>query len=378
MNTCSCGTLIDARYKQCPRCEAVRVLGVGADATEAEIRSAYRLLTKAWSPENFKDDQKLKEAAEDKLKNITTAFYFLTSTSSERYHEDRPCYVPESNAAQTRSTVAESAPGDASANNEAPVLNPNAFSLLPSGEGIKMFAKFLPKPKTFLKIAALALVLFIGISIWAGLRSLEPGAAQAANVRASNLRGGANAHEESLLDVIKKDLQSLDPREPAQEQETDSKTDQSAPRNVTHAQTGKTHTTASNVQPAANIISSYITVGSTRDEVLAQQGTPTAASEDKLVYGKSELYFKEGFVVGWRIDPGSSQIRVKIVPQYTINPSPEYFTVGSSKDIVLAVQGTPTTLTENTWQYGGSEVDFRNNRVDSWKSSPASIPLKTR
>jgi hypothetical protein len=112
--------------------------------------------------------------------------------------------------------------------------------------------------------------------------------------------------------------------------------------------------------------------------VLAQQGTPTAASEEKLVYGKSELYLKDGFVAGWRIDRASSPIRVKLWPQYTINPSPECFTIGSSKDIVLVVQGTPTAFTGDKYEYGGSEVYFRDNKVVSWKSDPASIVLKAR
>ncbi|MGA3009234.1 MAG: DnaJ domain-containing protein [Terracidiphilus sp.] len=378
MNTCSCGTLIDARFKQCSRCEAVQVLGVKTDATEAEIRSAHHLLAKAWNPENFKDDEKSKEAAEEKLKNVDIAFYFLTSTSMERSKEDRPCYLAECKAAETKLTNAESASGTASGNNEASALNPNAFSLLPAGEGIKIFAKFLPKPKNLLKIAALVLFLFIGISIWAGLKNIDPGAAQAANVKASNLRGGANAPEESWLDVIKKDLESLDPRQSAQEQETDPKTGQPALKNVKNGQTAKARIAAPTAPIAARVVSSYFTVGSSKDEVLAQQGSPTVASEDKLVYGKSELYLKNGVVVGWRIDPVSSPIRVRLSPQYTINPSPEYFTVGSSRDIVLAVQGTPTTLTEDTWKYGGSEVEFRNNRVDSWKDDPASIPLKAR
>ena len=378
VNYCSCGILVDARYIQCPRCEATQVLGVQTDAPEKEIRSAYRLLAKAWSPENFLDDQKLKEAAEEKLKNVTTAFYFLTSTSSERYHEERPCYVACCKAPEGQSADGGSACGDAAANNQVPALNPNAFSLLPSEEGIKTFVKILPKLKTLLKIAALVLVLFIGISIWAGLKALDPGAAQAANVKASDLRGGANAPEESLLDEIKKDLQSLDPRESAQEQETDPKTDQPAAQNVTSGQKAKTHATARIAPPTAGIISSYIAVGSTRDEVLAQQGAPTAASEDKLVYGKSELYLKDGFVVGWRIDPDSSPIRVKLWPQYTINPSPEYFTIGSSRDIVLAVQGTPTAFAEDKCEYGGSEVYFRDNKVVGWKNDSASIPLRAR
>jgi hypothetical protein len=90
------------------------------------------------------------------------------------------------------------------------------------------------------------------------------------------------------------------------------------------------------------------------------------------------LYLKRGFVVGWQIDPVSSPIRVKLWPQYTINPSPEYFTIGSSRDIVLAVQGTPTAFTDDKCEYGGSEVYFRDNKVVSWKSDPASIPLRAR
>lgn len=376
MNNCSCGTLIDSRYMQCPRCEAVRVLGVETNATEMEIRSAYHLLAKAWDPENFKDDQKSKEAAEIKLKNVNTAFYFLTSISMELSRDERPSYVAQSKAPEGSSTDAESAPSGAAANSQAPVLNPNAFSLLPSGEGIKTFAEILPKLKMALKIAALVFALFMGRSIWTVIKAHNPGSAQAAIDNVSHLRGGVKAHKETLLDEIKKDLQSLDPRE--SEQAADPQTVQPASPNANGVQTEKIHSTARNAQPVAGIVKPYVTVGFTREEVLAQQGTPTAASEDKLVYGKSELYLKRGFVVGWRIDPVSSPIRVKLWPQYTINPSPEYFTIGSSRDIVLAVQGTPTAFTDDKCEYGGSEVYFRDNKVVSWKSDPASIPLRAR
>ncbi len=376
MNTCSCGTLIDAGYKQCPRCDAEQILGVETNATEKEVRSAFRLLAKAWNPENFKDDQKLKEAAESKLKDVNTAFYFLTATSSERCLDERPCYVSQGKAAEGQSTDAASAPGDASANNEAPALNPNAFSLLPSGDGIKTFVKILPKPRTLLKIAALVFAIFLGGSIWTVIRAHNPLSAQAANVKVSNLRGAPKASEDTLLDEIEKDLQSLDPRESAQS--TDPQTDQPAARNMNRAQKGKTHTTGQKDQAAICIVRPYVTLGATRDEVLAEQGTPTASSEDTLVYGKSELYFKNGAVAGWRIDPGSSQIRVKIVPQYTINPSPENFSVGSSRDTVLAVQGTPTAFTEDKCEYGGSVIYFSNNKVVGWKNDPASTPLRAR
>jgi len=376
MNTCSCGILVEAKYKQCPRCEATQVLGVKADATEKDVRSAYHLLAKAWAPENFKDDQKLKEAAENKLKNVETAFYFLTSTSMELNRDERPSYVAQSNPLDGVSVDARSALSGVAANSQESALNPNAFSLLPSGEGIKTFAKIWPKLRIPLEITALAFALFMSGYLWTVIKAHNPGTAQAAIDTVSHLRGGVKARKETLLDEIKKDLQSLDPRE--SEQTADPQTVQPASQNVNPVQTGKIHPAARNAQSAAGIVKPYLTVGSTREEVLAQQGTPTAASEDKLVYGKSELYLKDGFVAGWRIDRASSPIRVKLWPQYTINPSPEYFTIGSSKDIVLVVQGTPTAFTGDKYEYGGSEVYFRDNKVVSWKSDPASIALKAR
>ncbi|MCX5815941.1 MAG: DnaJ domain-containing protein [Proteobacteria bacterium] len=53
----------------------------------------------------------------------------------------------------------------------------------------------------------------------------------------------------------------------------------------------------------------------------------------------------------------------------------EFFTVGSTKDEVLAVQGTPTRISGNRWNYGFSYVDFENERVIKWYSSEHD-PLK--
>jgi hypothetical protein len=126
------------------------------------------------------------------------------------------------------------------------------------------------------------------------------------------------------------------------------------------------------------VLKSYLTVGSTRDEVITQQGTPTASYEDKLVYGKSELYLKDNAVIGWRIDPVASPIRVKIWPQASVDPDLEFFTIGSSRDEVLVVQGTPTEFTYDQFEYGTSVVYFQNNRVIRWKNDPASIPLRVK
>jgi hypothetical protein len=61
-----------------------------------------------------------------------------------------------------------------------------------------------------------------------------------------------------------------------------------------------------------------------------------------------------------------------------VDTSQDYFTVDSTKDDVLVVQGTPTAFSTDKFEYGGSEVYFHNNRVVRWKNDLASIPLKVK
>jgi outer membrane protein assembly factor BamE (lipoprotein component of BamABCDE complex) len=118
----------------------------------------------------------------------------------------------------------------------------------------------------------------------------------------------------------------------------------------------------------------YFTVGSTKDEVLATQGTPTSFSTNQWDYGLSSVNFQDGKVTSWHILP-SNPLRVRML--YSISPiqSRGYFTVGSTRDDVLAVQGTPTAFTASQWSYGLSSVSFRNGKVASWSVVPG-YPLK--
>ena len=68
---------------------------------------------------------------------------------------------------------------------------------------------------------------------------------------------------------------------------------------------------------------------------------------------------------------------MKVLPSGPVEGNRDYFTVGSSKDKVLVVQGTPTSLTDTEWGYGPSSVYFRNGRVVSWVNYP-DTPLKAR
>jgi curved DNA-binding protein CbpA len=334
---------------------------VATDATENEIKAAYRLLVKVWHPDRFPGDPKLREAAENKLKEINSAFVFLTSPAAKRGPRQQP-----SHASAYAAHPASPPPAATETGKTPPVEIPG---------WIPPF-RLWPTIKFFFKVAMLAVAILMGRYLWIAFDLQNSAGDEVTSVYKSgkdNLLQGLEAPKRRFLDAMERDLQRFEWFRSSSESDP-----QPAPISAENQQPKKSRATTHPIQAAHPAIRSYLTVGSTRDEVLAQQGTPAASSEDKLVYGKSEIYLKDNLVIGWRIDPDSSPIRVKLWPQSPVDPDLEYFTVDSSKDVVLVVQGTPTAFSEDKYEYGGAVVYFRNNRVVSWKNDPASAPLRAR
>lgn len=109
----------------------------------------------------------------------------------------------------------------------------------------------------------------------------------------------------------------------------------------------------------------WFTLGATTDEVLRVQGTPTRVEGTKWYYGFSEVSFKNGRVDGFDNYFGSLRIRMLPASSPGSSDPPATFTVGSSMDEVLAVQGTPTSVRGNLWFYQFSNVLFRKGRVQN-------------
>lgn len=110
---------------------------------------------------------------------------------------------------------------------------------------------------------------------------------------------------------------------------------------------------------------SFFTLGSTKEEVLMIQGTPTRVVGHSWSYGFSEIRFREGVVESY--DNFFGDLRVRLYPSEPLpeGEKPVVFSLNSTKDEVLAVQGTPSSVRGNFWYYGLSSIQFKEGRVRS-------------
>ncbi|MEM9444233.1 MAG: J domain-containing protein [Verrucomicrobiota bacterium] len=132
--------------------------------------------------------------------------------------------------------------------------------------------------------------------------------------------------------------------------------------------------------PAQSTQPSFITIGSTYEDVERIQGTPSSRTTEQWNYRFSHIIFDNGKVSAWT-NTENIPLRVQLLPEKTINPIPTYFTFNSTKDEVLAIQGTPTVITDQyVWRYDFSTIIFNDqDRVIQWVEDPSNpSSLKAR
>jgi outer membrane protein assembly factor BamE (lipoprotein component of BamABCDE complex) len=128
------------------------------------------------------------------------------------------------------------------------------------------------------------------------------------------------------------------------------------------------------------------TLGSTKDEVLAVHGTPDGIDRtygETWSYGTSTIQFADGKVHSWRSSPVGVALKAHLAPRSTpaADAAAERGSYGptATKDEVLAVEGTPTSIDKTygeTWSYGTSTIRFSNGRIAEYRNSPVGPTLK--
>lgn len=134
----------------------------------------------------------------------------------------------------------------------------------------------------------------------------------------------------------------------------------------------------------------FYTIGSSKDLVLKIQGTPTSISgygnSEVWYYGLSSVDFVNGKLKSYSNLDENLHIRMKVspnlVPEEIENSYPDghnakekptkFYTIGSSKELVLRIQGTPKSISgygnSEVWYYGLSSLDFVNGKLKSYSN----------
>jgi curved DNA-binding protein CbpA len=369
MKLCMCGDTVADACTFCARCAALQTLELHRGASAEEIKAAYHMLVKVWHPDRFANDKKLRGSAEEKLKAINSAYLILTSQPKKQSRARKAQRTASTSSGDQPAAQAAQARPAATARSRGPRWRTYLMA----------FAGFSVMQRLLVAACGIGVSALFAHFADSQLAS-DPATAAIYAEYKSEIARELDAPNKRFHEQIAQTLGRLNPFKPAavplpaamvspQVNAAANETPGSA------SQPAAFHATKRERAPAMRLLP-LITVGMTQGEVVATAGAPTSSSPDKLTYRGSEIYLKDGKVAGWKIDPLTSVLRVKLWPDAPVDTSQHVFSVGSTKNDVLVIQGTPTSFSEDMFAYGASEVYFQNNRVVSWKNDPGSVALR--
>ncbi len=290
-----------------------RILGIPPGASWKQLRHAYKKLINVWHPDRFQQDVRQRKLAEDKTKEITQSYKELAE-----YH--KKFGILPLPAEEEKPVIAESRtdPSGTVNNPAVGVINMDSAAVVATAR----ILKHRMSRRSARIIAATALIGAVYI-IW---------------------------------QVV-----------PSERQDT--------PRSKADYGGQATYGRQNDDSISASQGEKRFTFGSSLGDVYAIQGVPTRTENDIWYYGNSKVYFSNGRVVHWE-ESTDSPLRTDIVRGIE-KPNATHFGRGSSKQEVLAAQGTPDRDFGSAWDYGLSRVYFEKDRVTGWQESPIN-PLRIR
>lgn len=397
-------------HSEQPSSDDFRILGVKPGASPHTVRSAYKSLVRTWHPDRFPEGSPEKSEAEEKLKRINSAYRRIRST----WKVEAPGNGRNSPDAGREEKEERDTPHAATPERE-PFRPPSrplglvkewAQKLKQAGTLLHPYRRWLPTAVPIL--LALALFLINGLNAPESHRhaqnhpatplppipdtgrggppqqtpetasppanpaSIEPpGSGTPATAPPPN-RPPAESHSEngeavfSLGSTQKEVLRVQGPPQKIQGQTW------IYGLSSIGFKEGRVHRYSNfdgslrvrvlpSTKPADGPPPSYFSLHAGKDRVLQVQGTPTRIEGDKWYYGFSEVHFKEGKVVGF--NNFFNNLHIRMEPTAPPGPVRDHFTIGSTMDEVLSLQGTPTSIQGNLWSYNLSSILFQDGKV---------------
>jgi hypothetical protein len=330
-----------------------QLLGLEYGAAPDRVKKAYKAFVKTWHPDRFPQGSQQQQLAEEKLKDVNAAYRRIRNN----WDADIPEKKPEK--ARTEEPKAHEQPSGGARKTAARTSSPPlAFQLRSVYDQIlTLFHAVTPmtrfrKNKGFCRWALVLLVL----SCLAVVTKSDP------FLSLDNRKQTSHSRKIDIPPFV----QSV-PLTPAAPEVTGPS---EAPRQAQTPSFSKLR--EKDIAPPESVdVNSgraFFTIGSSKREVLRVQGKPARVYGQTWVYGLSEVSFKEGRVSRYRNFDGALRVQVLPSPQGGNGENRTTFSLGSSKDEVSRVQGTPTQVEGNKWSYGFSEVFFKDGVVNGFNN----------
>lgn len=227
--------------------DCYKILDVEPTCSWDELRRAYKLQIQKWHPDKFAENTTEKDAANDKIKRITTANQQLVAYY--RRHGKLP--APETEPSQRKLPRP-----DYSQSVKSETVNYSQAKSFSSKKKSGLFPVF-------------SGLIVIGFLFWyysPEIRQAQRKTAEKINPVSAN----ASSNTANQQDQYSQSALSQEPQ-----------------------QTGNSDN------------EKFITYGTTIGEVISIQGAPTHDEGNTWYYDDSELYFENGVVIGWKHMPGS-------------------------------------------------------------------------
>lgn len=325
-----------------PQAGDYQLLGLTPDAGIVAIKRAYRKLAKQWHPDHHRHGEaRDQELAEQRFREISRAYQRLLHAVAEG-STDQPQNRHHQAPAASRPVAAHSSPGN----------SPRATQTTGHRQaGAQPSAAFPDRLHWALSARGrryVGLTLGLLVSIGAFLLLSQPPPPPPRTVVPALGDGG------SVLMPPKDSTPS---------------TAFQAPSEVAASQR------QSEDRPAfAHAAAEHFSLGATPDEVLRTQGSPNRIVGSTWSYGLSAVQFRQGRVQNYNNFDG--RLRVRVLPTGSCDHSALSFSLGSSIDQVLCVQGTPSKVDGNRWYYGLDMIRFKHHEVVEYSNSSGNLKVQ--
>jgi hypothetical protein len=343
-----------------------RVLGLAPGASEAEVKQAYRDLARVWHPDRFGTDPRLAAKAAEKLKEINRAYEALTDPAAAARERRSRAPEPDPDPTPPGAGPARRRPAPPRATEPAPpVRESTRIGMLQIAAALTLAVIMLMAAPNASALGPRAIVLAARqlLESVQGLLTRVVPVRQPAGTPTAAASDPAVGAQPPAAARAAREIVAPAPR-PADTP--------SAPAELTTVYTAPADDAAApaaappDAAPSAD--AALFTMGSTERSVRRAQGGPDAIEGDLWRYGSSTVQFARGKVIGYA---NAGNLRVKLLPAEGRYPGT--FGLGSTRDHVLALQGTPTAASVNVWHYGASTVTFGAGIVTSYSNAGGNL-----